>query len=93
MPSQRPIHKLSIYTQLNGSGNSSWPSSTERSKPWKRTPLSVLGHPPLGTDDRDIYRYSADAETFIGIVADLDLGRRELRVISFKVKGGPNGRH
>jgi len=56
-------------------------------------PLAVLGHPPLGTDDPHAFRYSADPQAAISVVANLDLGRHELAVVLLKIKGGSHGRH
>jgi hypothetical protein len=59
----------------------------------EKDPLRVLGHPPLGTDDPDVFRYSADPQASISAIADLDLQRRELVVVLIKMKGAPHGRH
>lgn len=56
-------------------------------------PLRVLGHPPLGTDDPDVFRYSADPQLALSVVADLDLERRELVVVMIKIKGARHGSH
>lgn len=57
-------------------------------------PLSVLGHPPLGTKDPDVFRYTIDPQANISVVADLDEQARTLRVTWIKIKtGGSHGRH
>lgn len=59
----------------------------------ERDPLKVLGHPPFGTADPDLFRYSADPQSSLSVIADLDLQRRELVVVQIKLKGAPHGRH
>lgn len=59
----------------------------------ERDPLRVLGHPPLGTEDPNVFRYSADPQASISVIADLDLRRRELVIVLIKLKGARHGRH
>lgn len=59
----------------------------------EKDPLRVLGHPPLGTDDPAVFRYSADPQAALSAIADLDLQRRELVVVLIKVKGASRGSH
>lgn len=54
-------------------------------------PLNVLGHPPLGTDDPQVFRYTADPQQLISAVADLDLGLRQLRVSRIRLKEERHG--
>jgi len=57
-------------------------------------PLSVLGHPPLGTKDPNVFRYTSDPQATISVIADLDDQLRELRVTTIKTKiGGSHGHH
>jgi hypothetical protein len=58
-----------------------------------KDPLKVMGHPPLGTDDPNVFRYSADPQATISAVADLDEARRELVVTLIKIKGVTHARH
>lgn len=59
----------------------------------ERAPLKVLGHPPLGTDKPQIFRYSADPQALLSVIADLDLERKELVVTQIKLKGASRARH
>jgi hypothetical protein len=57
-------------------------------------PLTVLGHPPLGTSDPNVFRYTSDPQAAISVIADLDEPGRELRVTRIKIKvGGSHGHH
>ena len=57
-------------------------------------PLAVLGHPPLGTKDPNVFRYTSDPQATISVIADLDELRRELIVTRIKIKaGGSHGHH
>ena len=58
------------------------------------SPLTVLGHPPLGTKDPNVFRYTSDPQAAISVVADLDEPGRQLRVTRIKIKvGGSHGHH
>jgi hypothetical protein len=60
----------------------------------KTEPLSVPGHPPLGTKDPNIFRYSSDPQAVISVIADLDEQNRVLRATRIKIKvGGKHGHH
>lgn len=52
----------------------------------EKDPMKVLGHPPLGTDDPNVFRYTADPQQRVSAVADLDLGPRQLRVARIRLK-------
>jgi hypothetical protein len=57
-------------------------------------PLEVLGHPPLGTRDPNVFRYTSDPQAAISVIADLNEPGRELRVARIKIKvGGSHGHH
>jgi hypothetical protein len=57
-----------------------------------RQPLKVLGHPPLGTDDPEVFRYGADRQALISVVADLDLKGKRLIVVRIVIKGASHAR-
>ncbi len=59
----------------------------------ERNPLDVLGHPPLGTKDPNVFRYTADPQATISAIADLDIQARERWVTRINIKvGGHHGR-
>ena len=56
-------------------------------------PLDVLGHPPVGTDDPNVFRYTADEQKTVSFIADLDETARELVIIQINIKGASHGGH